>query len=138
LTKSNNQVIHKELTPLIHSIIVSVIVIVLGVILSFISKDWTWFSRSGSLLVVIGIIVAANDINKSLAVLEDSKFSEQILERIKEIRPDVEENEINNRKEEILGLLKELMTQFYRRIELAILITGTIVWGFGDLIGTLY
>ncbi len=135
---NNNEIIQDELEPLMNGLIASLIVTLIGILLSYNSGDWTWFSRSGSLLVVIGIIVAVKDINKSLAELEDRKLTDYLLEKLKERRPDIDENEIHDSKKEIMELTKEKIAIFYRRVEVSILITGTVIWGFGDLIGSLY
>jgi hypothetical protein len=65
--------------------------------------DWQWFSRSGSLLVCIGVLTAAYDIKGRM----------------------IKEGGIPKHVEQTVVL------------EAIIVVVGTLVWGFGDLIGYL-
>lgn len=66
--------------------------------------DWTWFARSGSVLVAIGIFVTGFELRQKIQQSDLPKaFSSQTI-----------------------------------ILEIAIMVVGTLVWGFGDLIGLLY
>lgn len=68
--------------------------------LSDFTNDWTWFSRSGSILVAIGISVTAYDIKGKMEMSNaPGKYVSQTI-----------------------------------ILEAAILIVGTLIWGFGDLV----
>jgi len=46
----------------IYAYIVATIILCLSSIISYHVNDWAWFSRSGSLVVIIGIILTSNQI----------------------------------------------------------------------------
>lgn len=64
-------------------------------------NDWTWFARSGSILVCIGVITASYDIKGRME----------------------KSNAPNTYSSQTIIL------------EALIVIVGTLVWGFGDLVG---
>jgi lysylphosphatidylglycerol synthetase-like protein (DUF2156 family) len=104
--------------------VAAVITLVLGVLLSLKHQDWTWFSRSGSLIVIIGIILTSHQILEHMRNLDrnrrhDSKFNRDWAagERQHYIH---EDNEYVWTSE---------------KYGLYMLVLGTFVWGFGDLIG---
>jgi len=94
-------------------------------------SDWQWFARSGSLIVVIGIILTSTQViensrrlrlrrnhhgkNFSRDFADDIKL--QVLERSRGLDENIREN----------GLYG-----------LYLLVPGTLIWGFGDLAGRLY
>lgn len=83
---------------------VSVIVLVIFYMISEAVEDWTWFARSGSILVCIGVLTAAFDITGRMENSEPPQtyISQSII------------------------------------MEAAIVVVGTLVWGFGDLVGVLF
>lgn len=67
-------------------------------------NDWSWFARSGSILVCIGVVTAAYDLKGRM---EKYKAPETYI--------------------------------FQAMImEASIVVVGTLVWGFGDLLGHFY
>lgn len=83
---------------------ISVIVLVIFYMISAAVEDWTWFARSGSILVCIGVLTAAFDIKGRMRSSEapQTYTSQSII------------------------------------LEAAIVIVGTLVWGFGDLMGVIF
>lgn len=110
------------------ALLLSAAVFVLGVWLSIDQNDWTWFARSGSMIVVIGIFLTSSQIIENSRRLKirrshhehnfNRDFAEEIkrgtLERSRGLDEDIWENGLRG---------------FY------LLVVGTLVWGFGDLVG---
>ena len=98
-----------------------------GVVLSIDQNDWSWFSRSGSLIVVYGIILTSHHIfvhMHNLSHLQHHRTSQIQRDWAKEskyefIHDNVEQSWMNEKS----GLL--------------MLVLGTLIWGFGDLVGML-
>lgn len=113
------------------ALLLSATVIVVGVWLSFDQNDWSWFARSGSMIVVIGIFLTSSQIIENSRRLKIRRnhhyhnfhrdFAEDIkrgtLERSRGLDEDTWENGLRG---------------FY------LLVVGTLVWGFGDLAGYLF
>lgn len=127
----------------------TILLSVMGVALSISLKDWQCFARSGSLIVILGIIVAWNDIAGNLEAYLNANI-DTLAKEIQEI-----ENSSTNRgllysggknsedKSRLksykvkLQELDRLMKLRLKALEAFILILGTFVWGYGDLIGNL-
>jgi len=113
------------------ALLLSATVFILGVWLSFDQNDWSWFARSGSMIVVIGIFLTSSQIIENSRRLKIRRnhhyhnfhrdFAEDIkrgtLERSRGLDEDTWENGLRG---------------FY------LLVVGTLVWGFGDLAGYLF
>lgn len=100
-----------------------------GILPSIYFADWFWFSRSGSLLVVYGVYIVWLDyqsgIDDGLTTVANAakdKFGEQ---QSLELSSTIETIRTSNKKQ-------------YQTMEFLILGVGTIIWGYGDLIGKLY
>lgn len=114
-------------------IIAFFIVLLAGVLPSFIKDDWMWFSRSGALLTAYGILITFMDIKATL-----DRWSADIKTRIDNHLkahdlskvPQEEMGKIEQYKEHILNemILSSKWTEFW------ILFFGTIIWGYGDLL----
>ena len=112
------------------ALLFSVIVVAGGIWLSLKMEDWSWFSRSGSLIVIIGVLLTSSQIienNRKLKMRRlrhDYNFNrdfaddikKQTLERSRSLDEDIWENGLRG---------------------LYLLVSGTLIWGFGDLIGKL-
>jgi hypothetical protein len=100
-----------------------------GIFPSLYFADWVWFSRSGSLLVVYGVYIVWLDYQSGIdggltnvANAAKEKFSEQ---QSQELLSTIESIRTSNKKQ-------------YQTMEFLILGVGTLIWGYGDLIGKLY
>lgn len=125
------------LEPISKGISVAFTIFFCGIIASILSTDWTWLSRSGCLIVVVGIIMAAWDIGNALNNLEDYKVSEDIRDLIEKKFSNLDETQLNENINQIKIKLIDKAKVFHRQIETTLIIIGTLVWGFGDLIGKL-
>ena len=114
-----------------NALLLSALVLVAGIGLSIELDDWTWFARSGSMVVVIGIFLTSSEIIENSRRLRIRRnhheqsfhrdFAEDIkrgtLERSRSLDEDIWENGLRG---------------FY------LLIVGTLVWGLGDLAGFIF
>ena len=114
-----------------NALLLSALVLAAGIGLSIEQDDWTWFARSGSMVVVIGIFLTSSQIIENSRRLRIRRnhheqnfhrdFAEDIkrgtLERSRSLDEDIWENGLRG---------------FY------LLIVGTLVWGFGDLAGFIF
>ncbi|MCW8824840.1 MAG: hypothetical protein OQK78_00265 [Gammaproteobacteria bacterium] len=108
----------------LRAITTAIVTLMIGALLSLEFDDWGWFSRSGSLVVINGIILTSHQIIQHMHNLSQyqqqrqSQFQRDWAHEDKHhlIRDDSE----NRWKSEKYGLY--------------MLIVGTVVWGFGDLL----
>jgi ABC-type phosphate transport system permease subunit len=104
----------------------ALLTLLLGVVLSLELGDWGWFSRCGSLVVINGIILT----------------SHQIIEHMQHLSREQRRDAMVNRdwaaedKHHFLHDDHELRWRS-EKYGLYMLIIGTLVWGFGDLINQL-
>jgi hypothetical protein len=94
---------------------------VVSLITSGVTGDWHWFARSGSLVTVGGLIMS------SRAVLRKSIFDDTFIELGLTDEHQIEERERRNRDRDLA----------FSKIGLAYVFFGTIIWGYGDLLGEL-
>lgn len=109
------------------ALLLSIIVIAGGIWFSLKLMDWSWFSRSGSLIVIIGIFLTSSQIIENSRRLKmrrsynDHNFNrdfaddlkKQTLDRSRSLDEDIWESGLRG---------------------LYLLVAGTLIWGFGDLI----
>ena len=112
------------------ALLLSAIVIAGGIWFSLKFMDWNWFARSGSLIVIIGILLTSSQVIENSRKLKmrrshhDHNFNrdfandikKQTLKRSRSLDEDIWENGLRG---------------------LYLLVAGTLIWGFGDLVGTL-
>ena len=127
--------IHRYGTVISISVILS---LVTGIIPSFVSSDWLWFSRSGSLLAIFGIYLIWQDyqeqINKNLDTVLDGIYDH--LE--KTTKNETERNQI---KEEVSNKFDEVRVankKRFQNIEFCLVTIGTLIWAYGDLFNKFY
>ena len=133
------------------------ILLVGGIVPSIILNDWGWFSRSGSLLTAYGVMVTYADFSgriekwslEILPLLDKKKrrWQKGLQKKLeaKFDKPIVDEmlnDETIKRMLDMIPLalqdwLQGLSTRF-RIIEISMIICGTIIWGYGDLIPDIY
>jgi hypothetical protein len=104
----------------------ALLTLLLGVVLSLELDDWGWFARSGALVVVNGIILT----------------SHQVIEHMRQLGREQRRDAMVNRDwaaEEKHHLLHDDHEGHWRTetCGLYLLIIGTLVWGFGDLLNQL-
>ncbi|WP_439598679.1 hypothetical protein [Falsiroseomonas sp.] len=105
----------------------SVLSMAAGIWLSIGTGDWMWFARSGAILTALGLVLASRKVLIAradlLALLSD-------MER-------VDGAERTVRLASFKRLQRDIDRQVMERAGFALLILGTLVWGFGDLLGRL-
>jgi hypothetical protein len=142
------------------------ILFIFGVVPSVINSDWAWFGRSGALLVIFGVYVVWLDyksqVDKDLDTVlggfeeylkkltleqnreswislfesQSIKYTEEQLARLLETPTD-----INKTVQTVSVKFKEVSKLTHKRVqnvEFLVLVLGTLIWGYGDLINKLY
>ena len=99
---------------------IALLTLLMGVALSLMFEDWAWFSRCGSLLTSHQIIDHINRLK-----LEQGPGSRQF-----------GRDWANNEKQQLIHDPRHGVWQ-YEKYGLYMLIIGTLVWGFGDLLNYL-
>ena len=101
-----------------------------GAFFSIQTGDWTWFSRCGSLVVVIGIWLTSSQIIYHMERLKQRHTAGE-----SEFQRDWA---IENKQQSLLNSrVHEEITWINEKSGFYMLIIGTLVWGFGDLLGLL-
>lgn len=98
-----------------------------GLWLSIETTDWMWFARSGAVLTALGLVLASR---KILIARADLVALLGDMER-------VDGAERTVRLESFKRLQRDLDRQVMEKAGFGLLIVGTLVWGFGDLLGRL-
>lgn len=106
---------------------IAILTLVLGAVLSVSFDDWLWLSRSGSLVVINGIILTSHQIIDHINRLK--------LNQLPPARQFVRDW-ADSEKQHMIHDPKEGVWQ-YEKYGLYMLIFGTLVWAFGDLLNYL-
>lgn len=114
-------------------------IFLVGVLLSLNSGDWSWFARSGSAVVALGILLTSHEIIDHYEYLREHQ-------RPRDGRPPAPTTPTpagrdwaskNSIRELIRARRREETVWESEFHGLRMLVVGTLVWGFGDLIGRL-
>ena len=105
----------------------SAFILFLSLYISYISQDWQWFSRSGALIVVLGIYLTSSQI------IENSHRLEQHRSAYK--NGNFQRDWASDKQGKILRHVRhhEEETWVMGKCGFNLLIIGTLIWGFGDL-----
>jgi hypothetical protein len=110
---------------------IAAVIMLAGCLISIQADDWSWFSRCGSLVVVIGIILTSSQILDHIRLL-----------KMRELNLSGDFNRDWASEERRQALLQSRFNQettwTNERSGLLMLIAGTLIWGFGDLVGGLF
>ena len=108
-------------------VLVTVVTMAAAIALSIGTADWTWFARSGAIITALGLVLASRKVLIAradlLALLADMERADG--------------TERTARLASFKRLQRDLDRQVMEKAGFALLILGTLVWGFGDLIGRL-
>lgn len=106
-------------------LLASALSVAAGIWASATTDDWMWFARSGAVLTALGLVLASRkiliaraDLVALLAEMERADGAERTA-----------------RLESFKRLQRDLDRQVMEKAGFGLLIAGTIVWGFGDLVG---
>jgi hypothetical protein len=108
-------------------VLATVVTMAAAIALSIGTADWTWFARSGAIITALGLVLASRKVLIAradlLALLADMERADG--------------TERTARLASFKRLQRDLDRQVMEKAGFALLILGTLVWGFGDLIGRL-
>ena len=113
------------------ALLLSFSVSIVGIWLSIDNHDWSWFSRSGSLIVVFGILLTSTQIIENSRRLSarrrrhDTNFGRDYADELKQ-------DSLKHSRHHDEDSWESGLRGLY------LLIAGTIIWGFGDLLGVLF
>ncbi len=102
------------------------ITLLIGAVMSIELGDWSWFSRCGSLVVVYGILLTSHQIIEHMQHLGRQHRRDSMVNR--DWGSDARHHFLHDDDEQRWRSEKN---------GLYMLIIGTLIWGFGDLINLL-
>ena len=108
----------------IKAYLIALLTLALGIMLSMKKNDWSWLSRSGSLIVINGIILTSHQIIEHMQILKQRQIN---------FGSQFNRDWAQQHKKQIVQSDDEV-TWKLEKYGLYMLIFGTVVWGFGDLI----
>ena len=132
--------IFKMIVPLVIGVIAAILIISVGISLSIYLQNWNWFSRFGSLVVVSGLFLAKWDF-ENLIMESDLTFVDKIIyENAKIIIPNktLDDDSFIEVKNRVKKLMSNHIKPAYTKAEIFIITVGTIIWGFGDLLQSIF
>ncbi len=140
--------------------LIAVMVVIIGIIISYTTSNWFWLARCGSLLVIIAVLFAATDVS-TIARLVSKQSIEALGKEFADnvIKPQVLRNErkynitgkesdeeidkivhevIRDRRKQEQPKMENHLRQQMLKTELSIAALGTFLWGFADLLNCFY
>lgn len=122
--------------PLIKWFYIIPVIFITGIIISYYCNEWSWFSRSGSLIVICGLLIARWDFTNNINEENLDILNPYFIKHCKR-RGDgtLDPQRLEDTKKELRTQLFLYTKSEYRSAELIIIAIGTFIWGFGDLIG---
>ncbi|MCG8436253.1 MAG: hypothetical protein MJA83_19715 [Gammaproteobacteria bacterium] len=110
----------------LQAFVLAAFVISAGLIISIASSNWDWFSRSGSLVAVIGIWLTSGQIR---AHMHELKFRKEQWSGRQFNHDWAKDGRVLEKTR-----VSEAETWANERSGFFLLILGTLIWGFGDLL----
>ena len=108
--------------------LLSLIVSGSSITFSLSTGDWNWFARSGSLVVIIGIFLTSTQV-----IENSSRLRSRRTHHLKNFDRDYAEESRKESLSRFRILDEDLWENGLRGFYL--LVIGTLIWGYGDLIG---
>jgi len=106
---------------------IAALTLLLGLVLSVRFNNWTWLSRSGSLIVINGIMLTSHQVIEHMRRLRQNQIH----------RPSQFNRDWAGGDKSAFVHYQEEQVWLSEKYGLNMLIFGTFIWGFGDLIGYL-
>ncbi|MCP3850503.1 MAG: hypothetical protein GY694_09735 [Gammaproteobacteria bacterium] len=108
--------------------LLSAFIVFFSLSISYIANDWQWFSRSGSFIVILGIYLTSSQIieNSHRLGLRRGIYKDGNFQR--DWANDKHEKRFHHEREH------EEETWVMGKCGFNLLIIGTFIWGFGDLL----
>jgi len=148
----------KPFISIAFALLAVILITCIGIYLSIKFDDWLWFARSGAAIVTISLLLASTNhstwadsfvdildtVTKSSTKDEVKQIVQDSVERsFKRHNVELAENELAYHTSKEIGLLtqqsKEILVNLahkkFVRFEFTIAAYGTLIWGFGDLLG---
>ena len=134
-------------------LIISVAIIAFtGVVPSVLYENWDWLSRSGSLLTVYGIYLAFSKLTENLRPTREIKILKELEEIDKIPKEKLTYQQLMHKAVHGDAISKHLAKERVREknhladevessveyAELFVLVAGTIIWGYGNLVCCLF
>jgi len=111
------------------ALLFSIVVFSGGIWFSLKLADWSWFSRSGSLIVIIGILLTSSQIIENSRKLK-TRRSHHDHNFNRDFADDIKKHNLERSRHLDENIWENGLRGLY------LLVAGTLMWGFGDLIGT--
>ncbi|MGR6862854.1 hypothetical protein ACU5EH_25195 [Aliivibrio salmonicida] len=103
----------------------TLIVIILGYSIAYFTKEPNTFARSGAVIVCVGIFFGFKNY---------PHIAEEFRSFVHKNPPSGFKEEVSNKVLSDIDQIIDRMKYRFLQIESAILIFGTLIWGFGDLL----
>ena len=113
------------------ALLLSLFVLIFSILLSIQRDDWTWFARSGSIIVVIGIFLTSSQIIENSRRLRIRRYRHK-QNFLRDYAEDIKRGSLERSR----SLDEDIWENGLRGLYL--LVIGTLIWGFGDLAGYLF
>jgi len=113
------------------AILFSAAVSIFGVWFSIDRDDWSWFARSGSMIVVIGIFLTSSQIIENSRRLKKRR-SHHAKNFHRDYAEDIKRGTLDRSRILDADIWENGLRGFY------LLVIGTLIWGFGDLAGYIF
>ena len=123
--------------------LLTLVVFFTGTLISLKTGDWSWFSRSGSAVVVIGLLLTSHEIfERNRRLREHRRNREERLssngEQEASYRANRDWADANSFHRLIRSRSREEAIWEIEMHGFYLLVAGTLVWGFGDLLGLVF
>jgi hypothetical protein len=124
----------------------AVLIICGGIYLAITVKD-VWLNRAGALVIIVGVILAASRVNEVLsakvAAFVDGNFDSVFAKTLESLEEELKEtlsadrrldlkSKIRKEMSDKIGSLIEERKRLFKLYEVALLVMGTFLNGFGD------
>lgn len=110
-----------------------------GVAASYTSHDWTWFSRAGAAVVAVGIVLTSRQIFEHNRRLLEHQRKYQAPREVPSHRMAGHDWANENSIRQLIRARSHEEDNWRSEFSgFHMLVGGTLVWGFGDLLGLLF